>query len=177
MGYEYVKRPVYMKSGLQDAGGSTFSSAVTITGTLTYTGAAAFGSRVKLPTEAITGTSDEQTLTNYGVSFVTYGTSGKINDIRIPKPTAAGDLKYIFAVKNTTSVELNFNTSSTATVFWGTTFNTVTCAAASTGSPAGTPAGTMALELVGASTTQWAIMPGSTFNWDIAGSTGSSEQS
>ena len=173
----HVKRPLFTKSGIQDAGGSTFSSNVTVQGTLTHSAARIYSGRFKLPTESLTNTTGAaQTINNYGVSFITQGTSGTSDDIGdwvLSKPTAAGDLKYIFVQNNTTSVELNINTSSTALVFWGTTFNTLNCAAASTGSPGGTPAGTMAVKLVGASTTQWAVCPGTTFNWDVVGSTGS----
>lgn len=163
MGLEYFKRPVFM-NGMQVNGASTF------TNKLVFDGSSA---GIALDTETITTSTAAQTLNAYAVSFITYGTSGKPSDIILPAPPRAGIVKHIFAVNNTTSVELNINTNATANTFWGTTFNTVSISAASTGSPGGTPAGTAYLGLIAASTTQWAIFPGSTFNWDFAASTGS----
>lgn len=124
-------------------------------------------------TESVTGSSAAQTLSAYGASFITYGTSGVPNDIILPAPPRAGVVKDVFVINNTTSVELNINTNATANTFWGTTFNTATLSAASTGSPGGTPGGTVALRLIAASTSQWALVAGTTFNWDLSASTGS----
>ena len=123
--------------------------------------------------EALTGSSVAQTLSAYGASFLTYGTSGKTNDFIIPNPPRAGVQKHIFVINNTTSIELNLNTASTANTFWGTTFNTATLAAEATGSPGGTPHGTIALTLIAQSTSQWALVSPSTKAWDLTGSTGS----
>lgn len=160
MGYEKFKRPLFAREGMQVGHG-------------TSTAGSTFNSPVVFPTETITAGTAAKTLSKYGVSFVTYASSGKPNDIIIPDPPKTGTDKYIFVQNNTTSVELNLNTASTTHLFWGTTFNTINISAASTGSPGGTPAGSAALHLIAASTTQWAVYPGSTFNWDFAASTGS----
>lgn len=181
MGYEYVKRPVYLKSGLEDALGSTFTTGVTISGVLTLSNTVTaaksitLSSGLRFPTEAITTTGGADTISPVGVSFITYGASGVAGDIIIPDPPAAGTIKHIFAVNNTTSIELNLTLKSTAAAFWGTTQDTITLAAASTGSPGGTPAGTAYLGLIAQSTNTWAIFPGSTFNWDFTASTGSTD--
>lgn len=154
MGFQKSKRPILAPKGIK-------VTSVT-------------NGRVTLPTESITASSAAQTLAANGVSFITYGTSGKTNDIIIPNPPAAGVVKYIYAINNTTSVELNLNTASTANVFWGTTFNTAVAAGASTGSPGGTPSGPPAITLIGVSTSQWAANFSSTFHWDLSATTGSS---
>ena len=166
MGFKVEKRPIRTAGVLASTGTSTMGPADVASGV-------AMEGKLKLSTQALTGTDAAQTLSADGVSFLTYGTSGISNDFILPTPVFPGQVKFIFAINNTTSVELNINTNATANTFWGTTFNTATLAAASTGSPGGTPAGTAMLGLVAHSTTQWAIFPGSTFNWDITGSTGS----
>lgn len=167
MGYEYFKRPIRSR-----AGNSTFDD-VTIADDLVVGDDLRVNGALRLPTETITTTTVAQTMSADGVSFITYGTSGKPSDVIIPVPPFAGAVKYVFVQNNTTSVELNLNTNATANTFWGTTFNTAVVSAASTGSPGGTPGGTVALTLIGASTTQWALVAGTTFNWDLSASTGS----
>lgn len=164
MGYEYFKRPLRVLGSTNDVRG-----AADIAGNLTLS------ADLVLPVESVTAVAAAQTLSDHGVSFVTYGTSGGARDILLPAPIP-GAVKHIFVVNNTTSVELKIFTNATANTFWGTTWNQVAISAASTGSPGGTPAGSAYLGLVGASTTQWAIYPGSTFNWDFSGSTGSTAQ-
>ena len=202
MGSEKFKRPILASEGIQageTTSPSTFSSPVTVAGKLTLSSGAAISSTLsvaktltassnavvsrrltlssgfRVPTETVTTTGGADTLSAVGVSFITYGSSSVAGDIIIPNPPYAGAVKHIFAQNNTTSIELNLNTHSSAGTFWGTTYNTVTIAAASTGSPGGTPAGTAYLGLIAASTDQWAIFPGSTFNWDFSGSTGSTD--
>ena len=162
MGVEKFKRGVV-------AGSFTASTqlASNVWGNITLTG------DLTLPVESITLSSAAKTVSREGVSFLTYGTSGKPNDAIVQAPSAAGQVKFIFLFNNTTSIEANINTAATAQTFWGTTFNTATVAAASTGGPGGTPAATMGLTLVAQSTTQWAVLPGSTFNWDFTATTGS----
>ncbi len=178
MGWEYHKRPLLAR-GLHAASGLSPSTTpegvdgdVNISDDLTVLGSLA------MKTEAITTTNTPQTLSADGISFVTYGTSGITNDLILPAPPKAGAIKHILVINNTTSVELNINTATTdaGDVFWGTTWNTATISAASTGSPGGTPAGTVALMLIAHSTSQWAIVPGSSFNWDFTATTGSSGQ-
>lgn len=163
MGYEKFKRPILASKGLEVKGPSTFSTKVV------------FANQVRLPTESLTGSTATQTLSAHGVSFITYGTSGKANDFIIPAPPAAGAIKYVHAVNNTTSVELSFHLGSTATVFFGTTANQVNLAAASTGSPA-VPSGAPSFTLIGVTTAQWSINVSSTFHWDVVASTGSTSQ-
>ncbi len=162
MGYEKSKRPVIAPSFT-----ASTQLASNIWGNILLTG------DLTLPTEAKTLSTAAQTLSDDGVSFVTYGTSGKPSDAILPDPPHAGAVKFIFLVNNTTSIEANINPAATANTFWGTTFNTATVAAASTGSPGGTPAASASLVLVGQSTDQWAVLPGSTFNWDFTATTGS----
>lgn len=170
MGYLRFKRPPLFSGGLSVASGQTITS-----GGLTVSkgGIVLSSGEFSLPVENITLTAADKTISRYGVSFVTYGTSGAGRDAVLQAPSRVGQLKYIFVINNTTSVDCSIHTNATANVFWGTTFNTAQTAAASTGSPGGTPAGTAALHLVAASTTQWAIIPGSSFNWDLVASTGS----
>lgn len=163
MGVKKFKRPILARGGLQVDGGSTFTAPVIFSGS----------AGPKYAVESLTGSSVAQTVSAYGVSFLTYGSSGKTNDFILPVPPGAGYQKQIFVVNNTTSVELNINTNATANTFWGTTFNTAVLAVAATGSPGGTPGGTVALFLVGASTSQWAVVSGTTFSWDLSASTGS----
>ena len=166
MGWVNEKRPIRTPGLLASTGTSTVGPTDVASGV-------AMEGKLKLSTQAVTGTDAAQTLSDDGVSFITIGTSGISNDILLPTPNYPGQVKHIFVVNNTTSVELNINTNATANTFWGTTFNTIDCAAVSTGGPGGVPAGTMSLTLVAHSTTQWAVTPGSTFNWDFSASTGS----
>lgn len=166
MGFEKFKRPILTR-GIEATSQSTLTGSVTLSGNVTLS------ADLTIPTESLTGSTAAQTIADHGVSFITYGTSGKPNDFIIPVPPRAGAVKEIYAVNNTTSVELNLNTNATANTFWGTTYNTIAISGASTGSPGGTPAGAPYLRLVGHSTTQWAVTVGSTFNWDFSASTGS----
>lgn len=167
MGYEYFKRPVRSVIGA-----STFED-VTIEDDLTVQGDATLSGDLILPTSSYTAVAAAKTLMNHGVSFITEGTSGSAKSIILPKPPAAGAVKYIFISKNTSSEQLTVYTNSTADAqnFFGTTFNEVKVAA-STVNPAGTPF----LMFVGASTNQWAVTVGSTINFDFAASTGSTAQ-
>lgn len=149
MGYQKSKRPILAPKGVKLAGS---------------------GGRLTVPTEALTGTTVAQTIAQNGASFLTYGTSGKTNDFILPAPAAAGVVKEIFVLKNTSSEELNITTATSGNVFWGTTFDTIVVAASTV-----TPAGTPYLRLVGASTSQWAVAVGSTINWDFSGTTGSTD--
>ena len=162
MGVQKFKRPV-LTPGIKGTSGSTFAGNVR------------FGADVTVPYETVTTTGAAPTLADHGISYITYGSSGVAGDIILPAPPRVGAIKEIFAQNNTTSVELNINTLTTAGVFAGTTNNTVTVSAASTGSPGGVPAGSMYIRLVGVSTSQWAITVGSTFNWDFSASTGSTD--
>lgn len=128
---------------------------------------------LRLPTESVSLAAGDQTISRHGVSFVTLGTSGSGREAVLQAPSAAGQVKHIFLINNTTSVDANIHTNATANVFWGTTYNTAVVSAASTGSPGGTPAGSAYLGLIAQSTTTWAVFPGSTFNWDFVASTGS----
>ena len=166
MGFKVERRPILTPGVL--------ASVVTSTvGPADLTSDIAMEGTLKLSTEAVSASTAAKTLSDDGVSFVTVASSGKANDIILPNPLYPGQVKHVFFDNQTTSVELNVNTVATANTFWGTTFNTVTCSAASTGSPGGTPGGSMSLTLVAASTTRWALIAGTTFNWDLSASTGS----
>ena len=154
MGYAKFKRPI-LSRGLRIASQTTGANS----GALVH------------PTEALTGSSAAQTLKPHGASFLTYGTSGKANDFILPDPKRAGEVKYVFVNKATSSEELSIHLASTLRLFYGSTFNGVTIAATTV-----SPAGTAALTLVGVSTAQWAVNAGSTIDWDFAASTGSTSQ-
>lgn len=164
MGYEYVKRPIRTKGLLASTGTSTRGPADV---------ASDLAGGLKLPVENITLAAADQTISRNGVSFITYASSGAANEAVLQAPDESGQVKFIFVVNNTTSNEARLHTNATANTFWGTTFNTAVLSTASTGSPGGTPAGSVALGLVAASTSQWAVFPGSTFNWDFTATTGS----
>jgi len=177
MGWKVEKRPILTPGVHAAVGLSPSTTPQSLNGDLVAgDDIIAKGSRVSA-LESLTGTNAAQTLSADGVSVLTYGTSGISNDFILPNPSRVGARKDVLVINNTTSVELNINTATTASVIWGTTWNTITISAASTGSPGGTPAGTASLALIGVSTSQWAVTPGSTFNWDFSGSTGSTSQS
>jgi hypothetical protein len=120
-------------------------------------------------TEAVTLSTAVQTLANEGISFVTYASSGKASDALIPGPNRVGVRKIVVLDNQTTSLEANFNTASTGTVFWGTTANTIT-AASTVNNP-------ISFELIGKSTSQWALVTlSSTVDWTLSASTGSTGQ-
>lgn len=165
MGLAKSKRPILSPKGLQiGTGGSTFTGQIVLSGS-------SAGLSLNASTYGVTAAA--QTLSAHGVSFITVGSSGAGRDFILPVPPRRGALKYIFVSNDSTSVDTVIHTNATANTFWGTTNNTAALAAASTGSPGGTPAGTVGLVLVGASTSQWAVMPNSTFNWDFTATTGS----
>lgn len=163
MGYEKIKRPI-LAPGLDASSGSAPDPADVvgdISGNLVF------------PTEMITLATADQEISPQGVSFLTLASSGAGMDAVLSAPTDVGQVKQIYLINNTTSVDCRIHTNATANVFWGTTYNTVSVSAASTGSPGGTPGGTLMLGLVAHSTTTWALFPGTTFNWDLSASTGS----
>ena len=163
MGVHKEKRKILMP-GVQGTSGSTFAGNLRTAGDFA------------VPFETVNSTGGAApTLADHGISFVIYGTSGQAGDVILPAPPRAGAIKEIIARNDTTSVELNINTATTANVFAGTTNNTITISAASTGSPGGVPAGTLYLRLLAVSTAQWAAIAGSTFNWDYSATTGSTD--
>ncbi len=133
------------------------------------------------PVETVTLGSTSITVNNNGVTFATYGSSGVAADMILPDPTSAGVYKSIFVDNQTTSLEANINTSSTAivNVFFGSTFNTATLNSTAIDAPV--------LNLVGVSTSQWAIVSLGAFNttgagdaatvWSLSATTGSTGQS
>lgn len=166
MGFEHFRRPVRSVFGNSTVESITVSSAAAFQGNITLS------ADLKLPAESLTNTASAQTLTDHGVSFLTIATSGAGGDFKLPNPPGAGAVKYVFVSNNTTSIDSHIVTAASSRTFWGTTYNDASLSAASTGSPGGTPAGTVMLGLIGASTSQWAVFPGSTFNWDFTASTG-----
>lgn len=128
-------------------------------------------------TSTVTLSSAMQTLASEGVAFVTYGTSGKPSDAVIPNPDYKGAQLTVVLDNNTTSLEANFNTASTANTFWGTTFNTITINS--------TANETSAFQLVAVSTSQWAITAlspnlstgAASVDWALSATTGSTGQS
>lgn len=121
---------------------------------------------VTVPTESLTGTDAAQTVAVEGVTLVTVGTSNQSNDFILPDPRP-GVVKVIAVNNNTTSDEFNLNTNATANTFFGTTFNTISPGTTDATSPAG------AIVLVGASTSQWAVVAASSDVWALTATTGS----
>lgn len=129
--------------------------------------------------EAVTLGATASTLAADGVSFVTYGTSGSANDMILPDAPQAGLVKWICLANNTTSIEANLNLATTARVFFGTTFNTVTIN--STGD------GPYYLGFVAQNSTSWGVFTVSqpstlstavnTEDWLFSATTGSTAQS
>lgn len=160
MGYEYIKRPLRVIGSTSDMrGAQDFSGNVDFA-----------GSRVVLPTESLTGAATLQTLSTEVVSFITQGTSGSGRDFRLPAPVA-GQFKLVFVNANTTSpnnTAIQCNT--TAHTFFGSSFNTATVADSTVRSRY------FSLLLVGVSTSQWAVLSGSTTFWTFTASTGSTGQ-
>ena len=120
--------------------------------------------------ESVTLSTAMKTLAGEGVSYVTYSSSGAASDAVIPNPNRAGVRKIVVLDNQTSSLEANFNTASTGNVFWGTTANTITAA-----STANNP---ISFELIGKTTSQWALVTlSSTVDWTLSASTGSTGQS
>lgn len=165
MGLNKSKRPGLFARGLQVGPENS-----TFTGEIILSGSSA-GLTLTAATYAVTAAA--QTLTPNRVDFITVGSSGSGRDFILPVPSRRGQVKMIFIDNQSTSVDTVIHTNATANTFWGTTYNTCALSAASTGNPGGVPGGAPALMLVGASTTQWALLPGTTFNWDLSASTGS----
>ncbi len=118
------------------------------------------------------------TLPSEGVAFITYGTSGNSNDAIIPTPDFKGAQLQVVLDNNTTSLEANFNTATTATGndFFGSTFNTITANS--------TDNETSTFSLVAVSTARWAITSLSVnattaathMDWTLSATTGSTGQ-
>ena len=124
---------------------------------------------VNLPVNTVTLSTALQTLA-VGVNAVTYDTSGNASDAVFPEPQL-GDILQVSLNNGTTSLEANFNTAATDSVFFGTTGSN-TIAIAST-------AGTLvpSFSLTGVSTSQWAITTiSSSVDWTISSTTGSTGQ-
>ena len=177
MGWQKFKRPIlapgaqFLSSGAS-TGPGTVSGDLVLSDSLRAAGLT-LSPALRLPPEAVTLAAGDQTVSRNGVSFITLGSSGAGRDAVVQAPSAVGQVKYIFLINNTTSTDTRLHTNATANTFWGTTFNTASLSTGSTGSPGGTPAGSVMLGLMAHSTTQWALFPGSSFNWDLSASTGS----
>lgn len=157
MGFEYFKRPVRSALG-ESVVDDLEAGNVELTGKFT------------LPTENLTGSAALQNLSTEGASFITQGTSGAGRDFRLPAPVA-GLLKFIQVSANTTSPnDTRIVTNTTAHTFFGSTFNEASVANSTVRSKM------FSLLLVGVSTSQWAVLSGSTSFWTFAASTGSTGQ-
>lgn len=151
MGFHKIKRPVLASRGIQ-------------VGTS--------GRGLTLPFETLTASTATQTVKVNGVTLINYPTSGVAAEFLLPNPPRAGIYKKILVNKGSSSEELRIHTLTTAQVFAGTTFNSVTIAASTVN-----PAGSFGLDLISVSTSQWAVTAGgSTVHWDFAASTGSTGQ-
>lgn len=168
MGKEYFKRQ------LMTAG----TTAGTTSGSV---GNLRLGGNLVVPTQSLTGTAADQTVSDHGVTFITVATSNLANGFVMADPPSAGAVKYIFVNFATTSGgEFNLHAggtvaASSADVWFGTTANTITGNAIAAGTiPVG---GSPGLLLVGVSTNQWAVsILGSTVLFNMTASTGSTSQ-
>ncbi len=123
---------------------------------------------VSLPVNSVTLSTALVTLAA-GFNAVTYDTSGNASDAAFPVPRP-GDVLRVSLNNETTSLEANFNTAATGSVFFGTTgSNTITIA-----STAGSL--TPYFELTGVSTSQWALIQSSSVDWTVSATTGSTGQ-
>lgn len=186
MGKEYFKRPLAVNMTTAASTVSSFddvrvAGAMTVAGVMSQTGNLTLSADFTVPTESLTGTAANQTLSDHGVSFLTVATSNLTNDFVLPDPPRAGAVKYVFVNFATTSGDefaLHAGATvagSSADVFWGTTSNTITGNAIAAGTiPVG---GTPGLLLIGVSTNQWAVsILGSTVLFNMTASTGSTSQ-
>lgn len=169
MGKEFFRRPLMVAGA---TGGSTVSAFddVRIAGTLAVAGAQTNSGAVVMPTESLTGSTALQSLSTKFASFITQGTSGSGRGFRLPAPRA-GLMKFIAVSANTTSppdVDIQCNT--TAQTFFGSTFNTAAPGNSTVRSKY------FSLLLCGVSTSQWAVLSGSTTFWTFTASTGSTGQ-
>lgn len=130
---------------------------------------------IAVPVNSVTLSDTAVTLAVGGVNAVTYGTSGNSNDALLPAPNV-GDVVRVIMNNATTSLEANFNTDSTGSVFFGTTANTITANSTANDSSA--------FELIAVSTSQWGIVSlsvngttGAThMDWVLSATTGSTGQ-
>ena len=179
MGFKVERRPILSLGGIAVGSmGSASTTPQSVAGDIDVADAvrglsATLTGALALPTETVTLAAGDQTISRNGISFITLGTSGSGRDAVLQAPSAIGQVKHVFLINNTTSVDCAIHTNATANVFYATTYNTATVSAASTGSPGGTPGGSPYLGLYAVSTSQWALIAGTTFNWDLSASTGS----
>lgn len=112
-----------------------------------------------------------------GLNLITYSSSGKASDMLLPDPGFIGEEIIVLVDNQTTSLEANINTGATGQLFYGTTFNTATVAT--------TAIDAIPIQLVAATTAQWAVLsypalPASTaaygVGWSLSASTGSTGQ-
>lgn len=175
MGYEKSKRPllapgIAIVDGAASTGPATVSGDVDLAGDVRVGGNFSPAGAIALQTEALTGSTALQTLSTKTVSFITQGTSGAGRDFRLPAPRA-GLLKTIHVSANTTSPNNTvIQCNSTAHTFFGSTFNSATIADSTVRSRY------FSLMLVGVSTSQWAVLSGSTTFWTFSATTGSTGQ-
>lgn len=158
MGYEYFKRP------LRSVFGESTLDSLQVENGLTLDG------RLVLPVQSLTASAALQNLSTEGASFITQGTSGAGRDFRLPAPVA-GLIKFIAVNANTTSPnDTRILCNTTAQTFFGSSFNQASVADSTVRSKY------FSLLLVGVSTSQWAVLSGSTTFWTFAASTGSTGQ-
>lgn len=165
MGLEKSKRPLLAPGG-QFTGGTTFAGAVNITGSLTASGTVAVsGAQTVTATQtysgagyvenvqALTGISTGTNVTNYGVTTITVestadGTVAATLPFTMDDPVA-GVAKFIIVDNNSTKI-IHVRTASSLETFFGSTKNALSWTTGGTGSPP-------SVELIGLSTSQWAI--------------------
>lgn len=136
MGLRKIKRPILAPNGLQVEGASTFTAKVAMS-----------GAGVADAVQALTSTQTGTTVTAYGATFITSGSTAGSNIFTLASPVAGYRKSIVVDVNTTDAVDLIH--ASSASVFWGTTANALRF---STG--AVTPKRAV---LVGRTSTSWAI--------------------
>ena len=155
MGVEKVHR------GLRVDGALTVTGAVGSTAATTLDGITNTGSAV-VAAETLTSTQAGSTLSGNGVSFITSGATAGTNIFNLPTPVA-GQVKHLAVSVGTTDAVDVLNSATTTRTFYGATGNALRF---STGTNK-----IRGVTLVAKSTTQWAVIGGST-GISILGSTG-----
>lgn len=177
MGKEYFKRPLAVNL---TTGGSTVTSfddvriagALTVAGAQTVSGALTVDTSLTLPVQTLTASTALQNLASTAVVHVLTETSGAGRDFRLPAPTA-GAVHVISVSPSTSPGNTIIFTNTTAQTFFGSTFNQIALAAGATAAGA---RGAHTLLLVGVSTSQWALLRGTTASFALSASTGSTGQ-
>lgn len=142
MGVQKFKRPIL-------APGGQITSATTFTANIVQS----TGSRLVEHVQSLAGTDTGTNVTNYGLTYITVessanGTAAATLPFKLAAPIA-GVTKTIIVDNNSTKI-IQVRTLTSAATFYGSTKNALQWSTGSTEPPA-------AIELIGLSTSQWAL--------------------